>query len=120
MALSDPQSITISGVTLSLPRISAAPNKGVYASNDGKVTETVSHQYGKRNRHLFRVDTAKVASDPFQSGVNSKYAMSAYLVVDAPTVGYTVDEQKAIVDGLIAQLSASSGSLITRILGGEN
>lgn len=120
MALSDPLSITIDAVPYTLPRISAAPNKGVYASNDGKVTETASHQYGKRNRHLFRVDTAKVAADPFQSSVNAKYAMSAYIVVDAPTVGYTVAEQKAVVDGLIAQLSASSGALITKILGGEN
>jgi len=120
MALSDPLSITINGTAHSLPRTSAAPNKGTYTSNDGTVQETASHQYGKRNRHLFRVDTSKVAADPFQSSVNARYAMSAYLVIDAPTVGYTVAEQKAVVDGLIAQLSASSGALITKIIGGEN
>jgi hypothetical protein len=80
----------------------------------------VSHQTGKRNRHLFRVNHSKVASDPFQSSVNAKYDLSAYIVIDAPLVGYTVAEQKAVVDGLIAQLSASTGALITKILGGEN
>lgn len=120
MALSDPQSITINAVAVSLPRTSSGVNTGSFSSNDGLVRETVSHQYGKRNRHLFRIDHNKVAADPFLSDVNAKYSMSAYVVFDVPPVGYTVVEAKQVVDGFIAQLNASSGALITKILGGEN
>jgi hypothetical protein len=41
-------------------------------------------------------------------------------VFDVPGTGYTIAEQKAIVDGFVAALSASSGALITKILGAEN
>lgn len=114
------QTVTINAVAIPLPRTSSGLDLGVFSSNDGLVKEKVSHSYGKRNRHLFRIDHNKVAPDPFQTSVNAKYGMSAYVVFDVPTVGYTVAEQKMIVDGFIAQLTASSGTLITKILGGES
>lgn len=114
------QSITIDGVTVSLPRTSSALDLGVFSSNDGLIKEKVSHTAGKRVRHLFRLDHNKVAPDPFQTAVNAKYGMSAYLVIDVPPVGYTVADQKKVVDGLLAQITASSGALITKILGGES
>jgi hypothetical protein len=120
MALADPTSVTINAVAVSLPRISSEKNKGVYQSNDSLVTETASHQYGKRNRHLFRIDHSKIAPDPLISSQNIKYSMSFYIVADVPVTGYTVAEQKQVVDGFIAQLNASSGALITKVLGGEN
>lgn len=120
MALSDPQSVTINAVAISLPRTSAEPNAGKYTANDGLVQETVSHQYGKRTRHLFRIDHSKIAPDPLISANNIKYGMSFYVVADVPVTGYTVAEQKQVIDGAIAQLNASSGALITKILGGEN
>lgn len=119
MALATPQSVTINSVAVSLPRIGQGLNSGVFSSNDGLVKETVSHQVGKRIRHMFRIDHNKVAADPFQTGINQKYSMSAYLVVDVPTVGYTVAEQKQVIDGFIAQMNASSGAVITQVLGNE-
>jgi len=120
MALADPQTVTIDSVAISLPRLGQSNNSGSFGSNDGLVTETVSHQNGKTTNHLIRIDHNKVAEDPFQSGVNSKYSMSAYLVVRVPAVGYTVAEQKKVVDGFIAQLTASSGAMITKVLGNES
>lgn len=120
MALSDPQSVTINAVAIPLPRTSSSPHAGEFSSGDGLVKETVSHQYGKRIRHLFRLDHSKVAADPFQSTVNAKYSMACYVVFDVPPVGYTNVEAKQVVDGFISQLNASSGALITKILGGEN
>jgi hypothetical protein len=105
---------------VSLPRTSSGNNVGVFTSNDGLVKETASHQYGKRNRHLFRIDHSKISPDPFVSAQNNKYSMSCYIVFDVPTLGYTVTEQKQVIDGFIAQLQASSGALITKVLGGEN
>ncbi len=118
--LADPQSITIGGATSSLPRTSSGENKGTFTSNDGTVIENVSHTYGKRTRRLFRLDTSKVAPDPLISSTNIIHSMGVYLVVDTPKTGYTVAEQKQVLDGFIAQLNASSGALITKLLGGEN
>jgi hypothetical protein len=67
-----------------------------------------------------RINHSKIAADPFQSTLNAKYSMSAYVVFDVPPVGYTVAEQKQVIDGFIAQLNASSGALITKVLGNEN
>jgi hypothetical protein len=46
--------------------------------------------------------------------------MYSHLVIDVPVTGYTVTEAKQVVDGLIAALNASSGALITKLIGGEN
>lgn len=120
MALADPQSVTINSVAVSLPRTSSSPNAGVFTSNDGNTKLSVSHQYGKRNRHLIRIDHRKIAPDPLISSQNIQYSMSFYAVADVPETGYTVAEAKQVIDGFIAALNASSGALITKMLGGEN
>lgn len=120
MAFSDPQSVTISTVEISLPRTSSGMNTGAFTKNDGTISLSVSHAIGKRQRRTVRLDHSKIAADPLISSTNIRYSMSAYLVVDAPITGYTVAEQKAIVDGLALWLSTSSGANLTSLLGGEN
>lgn len=120
MALSDPQSVTINSVAVSLPRTSSGVNSGTFTSNDGSVKMEVSHQYGKRNRHLIKLNHQKVAPDPLISAQNIRYGMAVHLVLDTPVTGYTVAEAKQVVDGFLAALSASSGALITKLAGGEN
>lgn len=120
MALSDPQSVTINAVAIPLPRTSSGVNAGIYTSNDGNVKLSATHQYGKRNRHFIRIDHSKIAPDPLISAQNIKYSMSNYMVIDVPVTGYSVTEAKQVVDGFIAALTASSGSLVTKLLGGEN
>jgi hypothetical protein len=46
--------------------------------------------------------------------------MSAYIVADVPVTGYTIVEQKQIIDALTAWLTASSGANATKMLGGES
>jgi len=120
MAFADPQSVTINAIANTLPRVSSGVNQGAFSKDDGLVKLSVSHAYGKRNRRTIRLDHAKVAADPLISAQNIRYSMSAYLVVDVPITGYTVTEAKQIVDGLTAYLTASSGSKVTQLLGGEN
>lgn len=120
MAYADPQSVTIAGSAVSLPRTSSGANAGTFRSPDRSTTLNVSHQYGKRIRHLIRIDTEKLASDPLMAGQSMPASMSAYLVVDQPQVGYSNADAKAVVDGLLAYLSAASGAKITQLLGGEN
>lgn len=116
----DPQSVTISGSAKSLPRISSDVNESAYSNDDSSVTERVSHSYGKRTRRTFRITHSKYAADPLFPSQNTPYSMTFYVVADVPKVGYTVAEQKAVIDGFVAQLNATSGALITKWLGGEN
>lgn len=120
MALADPQSVTISGSAVSLPRTSQGTDSGQFKANDQNTVLSVSHTNGKRNRHLVRLDTKKIAADPLMAGVNVISSMSAYLVVDTPLSGYSTADQKAVVDALVAYLAAGSGSVVTKILGGES
>ncbi len=120
MAFSDPQSVTIGGTAISLPRTGSANHAGEFTSNDGLVRMTVSSSYGKRIRRTLRVEHSKVAPDPLISSQNIRFSMSTYIVTDTPVTGYTVAEAKAVVDALVAYLAASTGARVTQLLGGEN
>jgi len=120
MAFADPQSVTISGVTTSLPRVSNGENTGAFKSNDGTLTLSVASSYGKRTRQTARLSVTKVSADPFLPSTNVTQQMACYLVCDRPVAGWTVAEAKAVVDGFLAILTASSGAKITQLLGGEN
>lgn len=116
----EPQSVTISGTAHSLPRVSNGTNSGVFANADNTITYTVTSTYGKRNRRTVRVVHAKTAPDPLFPAQNTPYSMTFYVTADVPKVGYTVAEQKAVIDGVLANLQATSGANITKLLGGEN
>lgn len=122
MAFDNTQSLTISGSATSLPRTSSGDSRGRFSANDGSVELAIQSSYGKRIRRTARVDTSKIAPDPLISSTNIKYSMSAYLVVDTPITGFTVTEQKAIVDALAAWLAAGTGAAnhTVQLLGGEN
>lgn len=119
MAYADPQSVTINAVANSLPRVGFGATSGSFSKDDGTIELTVAHQVGKRARRQARVNHSKIAPDPLISSTNIKYSMSAYLVVDVPPTGYTIAEQKQIVDGLTKWLTDTSGANLTRLLGGE-
>jgi hypothetical protein len=116
----DPQSVTINAVPISLPKISTEVNKGIFRAGDKLTALTVSHNYGKRDRHTIRLDLSKVASDPLMAGQSLPVGMSVNLFIDVPLLGYSITEQKQGVDGFLAYLTASSGANITKLLGGEN
>jgi hypothetical protein len=118
--LADPQTVTINAVAQTLASIARGVNTSTYQKDDGNVKLGISHQYGKRTRRTARLDFSKIAADPLISAQNIKYSMSAYLVIDTPITGFTVAEAKQIVDALTAYLTASSGAVVTKILGGES
>lgn len=120
MSFADPQSVTINGVATSLPRTSSGTNSGSFGSSDGLVTESVSHAYGKRVRRTIRLNQSKFTADPLVPSQNIRPSMSVYMVVDAPVLGFSVTEQKYLVDAFTAYLTASSGAKVTQLLGGEN
>jgi len=117
----DPQSVTIAPASAaSLPRTGNGPRSGDFSSADGNILFSVAHTVGKRARRTARIQHRKVAPDPLFLAQNTPYSMSFYIVADVPLVGYTVAEQKAVIDGFLANLQATSGANITKLLGGEN
>lgn len=120
MAFSDPQSVTISGSAISLPRISSVANGSTYSSSDGAVDLVLSHAYGRRTRRVIRLDHSKYAADVFIPSTNAEVSMSCYMVFDLPKVGYNNTEALAVYAGLKGLMTASSDAAITKLLGGES
>lgn len=120
MALADPQSIKISGTTTSLPRTSTGAFKSIYESADGLIKLSLETASKKRKRQVARVDVSKITSDPFIPANNVEVSMSFYVVFDRPIVGYTNAEAKAVYDGFIEAVQASSSLIITKLLGSES
>lgn len=120
MSFADPQTVTISGTPISLPRVSVGEDVSEYASGDGLTSLTASHNYGKRTRRMLRLDTSKITSDPFRPAENVRVSMSCYMVFDVPPAGYTSTEALAVYTGFKTQFSASSDLLISKLLGGES
>jgi len=120
MSFADPQSVTISGTAISLPRTSQSGDETIYSSGDGLVQMLASHSGGKRFRHLLRINHAKLTSDPFKPADNVKVSMSCYIVFDVPPAGYTPTEQLAVYTGFKNQFAASSDLLISKLLAGES
>jgi len=120
MSYTDPQSVTINTVATSLPRVSSGVNSGGFATSDGTVRLDVSNSYGKRTRRTIGLTQSKISADPLVPSSNVRNTMRCYVVVDTPVNGFTVTEQKYLVDALSAYLAASSGARVTQLLGGEN
>jgi len=118
--LADPQSVTISATPYTLARTSSGVNLGEFTTADSTIKERVQHMYGGRTRRLIRIDHKKIAADPLISAQSIEYSMGCYVVFDLPRTGYTAAEAKAIWDGFAAQLAASSGAMVTKVLGGES
>jgi len=119
MAFADP--ITINdGTARTLARTGFTANGGSFRSADGLYNVTVSHSYAKRNRTVARLDVTKVAADPLLAGVNVQASMSAYLVIDSPTTGFSSTEQVTEAAALMSWLTASTNAGLVKLVGGEN
>lgn len=120
MSFSDPQTITISGTPISLPRVNVGNNGSEYLSSDGLVKLAASSAYGRRIRRVLRVDHQKVAPTFENPSINALQSMSCYIVFDTPRTGYTNAEALAVYTGFKTQFTATSDALITKLLGGES
>lgn len=124
MSMTDPTVVTISAVPITCPRISVGDDRSEYQSGDGLVTLTFSSLYdqgrGDRTKRMARVDVRKIAADPMKPVENVEVSMAFYIAYDLPPAGYTAVEAKAISDGFLTTLQASSGAMITKLLGGES
>lgn len=113
----DPQSVTINAVPVSLPRVKIGSAESTYRSADETVQMRISHQEAKgRKRRMVRLDQTKIAADPL-SAENVSQKAGIYIVVDEPSFGFTDAELDYLADALIAWLSSAN---IAKLLGGES
>lgn len=120
MAYADPQSVTVNAVAQSMPRIASGSDGGSFATSDGLFRLSLVHSYGRRTRRSIRLTQKKISADPFIPERNVESSASVYVTVDHPINGFSNTELKQLVDGFAAYLTASSGSKVTQLLGGEN
>lgn len=120
MAFTDPQSVKIGASTISLPRVSTGQGTSTYMSEDGLTKYVISSVEKTRKRHTFRLDISKITPDPYIPTQNAEVSMSTYLVVDRPKAGYTNEQAKEAVVGLLEALSASSYAAVKKLIAFES
>lgn len=112
MAFTDPLMFAPDGDPahqVGMPRTSTGTNLGVYTAPDGTMSIRVEHNYARRTRRVFRVDTNKFAPDPFIPSQNVKLSGSLYVVADLPVTGYTVSEVKGLFNGIAVAMTDPTG-----------
>lgn len=116
----DPQSITVNAIAQSLARTSMGTNAGAFSKDDGTHRLTLSHNLGKFNQRLIRLDRRLTVADPLTTGNFYETSDSVWLVSRTPQSGVSLASQKQLVDGFLAFLTASSGAKVTQLLAGES
>lgn len=117
MALADPQSVTISGTAVPLPRTGTTLNEGKFASADGGVVFTVKHDTSRRTRHIVKVMKTLIVADPLFPAQNQSVSYSASLNLDHPKNGVVAADVIALANALIVWATSPN---ITKVMGGES
>lgn len=121
MAFSDPQKVKVDGTNeVELPRVSTGDFSSTYLSSDSAIKLGIATANGRRKRHLVRIDLSKVIASTINPSQNEEASASVYLVVDRPITGYTNEELRKAVEGLVGFLSASTYSATKKVLGSES
>ncbi len=116
----DPQSITIGGTAIPIPRVSVGDMKSRYRSSNGETSLEIAHSANRRERSVVKVHSTKVGSNPLDTSKNQTFMAEAYLVIDTPLngVGYSATDTENLVKGLIAWLNVTGN--LAKIIGKES
>jgi hypothetical protein len=126
--LTDPQTITISGTTHTLPRVGISPGRVVngitiggastYANSDETVVLSVTQSVTKigRKRHDLKYVQSKVVTDPLSSA-NDTESTTLGFYIDRPGYGFTVADIEALVTGFKTALTSA---LVQSIYSGQS
>lgn len=117
MALSDPLSLPTTPTATNLNRISTV--LGNFASSDTKYELKVDHSRGSRARHLVKLTSRKIATDPLLPSQNREYAQSVHLVIDHPIQGFSATEIKDLAKLFADFISSNSGDFLGAIVQGQ-
>lgn len=116
---SDPQSVTVSGSAKTLNRLNTNDVGAKYGTAARDYGLSIAHIYGRRHRHTARFQADTLVANPLVSGQNISQSMTVSLAVDMPP-GYDTATAKAVIDGFLANMTASTGANITKLIGGES
>lgn len=110
MSYADPQSLTIDGTAVSLPRVGSSNSSGTFRSADQTVSLEISHTDNKRIRRLVRLRSSAVVASPLVPNQNVAVSNQVYLVLDQPKNGISPETLVAHVKALAAWLSAGTNA----------
>lgn len=117
--LADPQTITIDGSAITLPRVLTGTSEGLFEAG----LSTVSVQTTAKNariRTVARLAQSKVTADPLVSTTNIMVNDSIALTINRPATGYSDDDVLKQVSGFITWLTAGTNANLKKIIAGEN
>lgn len=117
--LSDPQSITIDGTAISLPRFLTGTQEGRFGAANTRLT-VESTTKSQRIRTVARLSQQKVTTDPLVATTNVAVDDSVSLTINRPVSGFSDAEVEKQVVGFIAWLTAGTNANLKKILAGEN
>lgn len=123
MAFSDPITITVNAIAKVLNRTGSGMDISRYTSDDGLNEVVIRHSTNRKTgvkSHNVNFKMAKIAADPFTSGLNQKYQWGYSLTITAPPTGVSTTELKQGSDGFTAWLNASSGAALLKLIAGES
>lgn len=117
--LADPQSVTVGGSTISLPRTGSDKTSADYTSADNlSQMRVVQATTNSTRRTTISLKTNKIAADPI-TAVNARKSSIWTISNNSPLDGFTITELRDQLIGLANALTATSGALTTKVLGGE-
>jgi hypothetical protein len=119
MAFADPQSVTTSLGAQTLNRVKQGESSTTFQSTEGAFTLDISHNYGKRNRHLAKLTWKQVTADPYRPDIYVPTSTSIQLIVDAPVDGFSSTQLADVADGLLDYLSASTNANLIKLITGQ-
>lgn len=104
--LSDPQTITINAIAVTLNRISTSGLGSSYSNADQTIRMEVSHTQQKngRIRTLVKLIERKLVTNPLDSK-NDYDTTSVHVVIDRPNYGWTTAQIQQLVAGLQGWMS---------------
>jgi hypothetical protein len=118
--LADPQAATISGSTISLPRLEERSETNVYSSRADNVDLYVTQKVDKKtgvNRATISLVKSVIITDPI-TGIKSKVPYSVTRGYSIP-LGITSAEVEALDLALQTALAASTYALQKKLIAGE-
>lgn len=117
--LADPQSVTVAGTALSLPRTAVGATSAVYNTPDQTTSLKVSQlKNGDNVRTIVSLQSTKIAADPL-TAVSKRLTSTVSITVSSPSTGFSPTELKDQLVGLATLLTASSGATAIKVIGGE-
>lgn len=114
MAFADPQSVTVSTVAKSMPRIDG---EGQFATSDGLYALSITHSSNSRYRHSVQLKYSDIVANPLVPTQNLASYLTAGITINHPITGLDRATAIAVANALVAWATPAN---ITKLVGSED